>query len=220
MISFSAGVQAPIADLSKRFGANGSAGLSYFYKTNNNLIFGIEGSFLFGSNVDSSDSLAADIRTEEGFFIDNNGAFAAVLIQERGMDIRVTAGKIIPAFGPNSNSGIVVKLGAGFLQHKIRFEARENEVPQIEGDAQKGYDRLTNGVSTSQFIGYQHFGDSKLINFYAGLEFIEAFTQSRRDYNIDLMRKDETKRFDGLIGLKLGWVIPIYKRAANKYFIN
>ena len=60
MISFSAGVQAPIADLSKRFGANGSAGLSYFYKTNTNLIFGIEGSFLFGSNVDKSDSPKTD----------------------------------------------------------------------------------------------------------------------------------------------------------------
>ena len=219
MVSFSGGLQAPLGDLNDRFGANGTAGFAYHFKTNNNVLFGLEGNFLFGSNVDNSDSLAVDIRTEDGFFIDNNGAFASVLIQERGLDIRAVAGKIIPKFGPNPNSGILIKIGVGFLQHRIRFEARENVVPQIEGDSQKGYDRLTNGISISQFIGYQHFGDRKLINFYAGLELIEAFTQSRRDYNFDLMRKDDSERFDMLMGIKAGWVIPIYKRASDKYFI-
>lgn len=220
MVSFTAGAQIPMADLGDRFGANGSAGFAYHFKTNNNLLFGLEGNFLFGSNVKNSDSLAADIRTEDGFFIDNNGAFASVLIQERGLDIRLVAGRIIPSFGPNPNCGILIKVGAGLLQHRIRFEARENEVPQIEGDPQKGYDRLTNGLSLSQFIGYQHFGDSKLINFYAGFELIEAFTQSRRDFNFDLMMKDDSKRFDMLIGIKAGWVLPIYKRVADKYYIN
>ena len=219
MIGFNGGVQFPFGDMSDRFGANGQAGISYHFKTKSNWMFGVEGNLIFGSDVKNSIDLAKEIRTVDGLFIDNQGMLATVLIQERGLDIRAVAGKIIPLFGPNENSGLLLKLGAGLLQHRIRFEARENEVPQIEGDSQEGYDRLSNGLSVSQFIGYQHFGDKNKINFSIGLEFIEAFTQSRRDYNIDLMMKDDTKRFDGLMGLKASWYIPIYQRTSDKYFI-
>lgn len=219
MIGFNGGFQLPFGDMKDRYGANGQAGVSYHFKTKSNWIFGVEGNFIFGSEVKNSDELARDIRTSDGFFIDNMGMLATVLIQERGLDIRAVTGKIIPLFGPNENSGLLLKLGAGLLQHRIRFEARENEVPQIEGDSQEGYDRLSNGLSLSQFVGYQHFGDKNKINFSIGLEFIEAFTQSRRDFNYDLLMKDGTKRFDGLMGLKASWYIPIYQRTSEKYFI-
>jgi len=216
---FSGGLQFPFGDLSERFGVNGSAGFSYYYKTKSNLLIGAEGNLIFGANVKNSNELASEIRTPDGFFIDNQGLLATVLIQERGLDIRLVAGKIFPVFGPNPNSGLLIKFGAGFLQHRIRFEARENEVPQIEGEAQKGYDRLSNGLSISQFIGYHHYGNRNRINFSVGLEFIEAFTQSRRDYNIDLMRRDDANRLDGLVGLRATWIIPIYQRASDKYYI-
>lgn len=219
MIGFSGGLQFPFGDMSERFGSNGIVGVSYHFKTKSNFLFGFEASLLFGSNVKNSDELAKDIRTSDGFFIDNAGMLASVLIQERGLDLRISAGKIFPIIGPNENSGILIKLGAGLLQHRTRFEARENEVPQIEGDSQKGYDRLSNGLSVSQFVGYQYFGDKNKVNFSIGLEFIEGFTQSRRDFNFDLLRKDETKRFDGLMGLKASWIIPIYQRTSDKYFI-
>ncbi|NND78037.1 MAG: hypothetical protein HKN39_07620 [Flavobacteriales bacterium] len=219
LIGFNGAFQLPFGDLGDRFGNNGLAGISYHFKTKKNLILGVEGNLIFGPSVKNSSELAADIRTSDGFFIDNFGMLATVLIQERGLDIRAVGGKIIPLFGPNENSGLLIKLGVGLLQHRIRFEARENEVPQIEGDSQKGYDRLTNGLSVSQFIGYQHLGNKNKVNFSVGIEFIEAFTQSRRDINFDLMMKDETKRLDGLMGLKASWYIPIYQRTSDKYFI-
>lgn len=217
-VGFGGGIQLPFADMSERFGANGSVGFSYSFKTKSNLLIGAEGSLLFGSNVKNNISLAADIRTLDGFFIDNQGQLAEVLIQERGLDTRLTLGKIFPGLGPNLNSGILVKFGLGFLQHRIRFEARQNEVPQIEGDAQSGYDRLSNGISISQFVGYHQYGNRNRLNFSVGIEFIEAFTQSRRDYNIDLMRKDTENRLDGLVGIKAIWMIPIVNRSSEKYF--
>ena len=216
---FNAGLQTPFGDLSDRFGSNGTVGFSYYFKTKSNWLIGAEGNLIFGSNVKNSDELASEIRTPEGLFIDNQGFLATVLIQERGLDIRLVAGKILPLFGPNENSGLLIKFGGGFLQHRIRFEARDNEVPQIEGDAQHGYDRLSNGLSFSQFVGYHHYGNKNRINFSVGFEFIEAFTQSRRDYNIDLMRRDDSDRFDGLVGLKASWIIPIYQRTTDKYYI-
>lgn len=215
---FGGSLQAPFADLSERFGINGGVGFTYSYKTRSNLLLGLEGNLLFGAKVKNSHLLAADIRTSDGFFLDNQGQLADVLIQERGLDLRLVGGKIFSGIGPNVNSGILIKLGLGFLQHRIRFEARQNEVPQIEGDAQSGYDRLTNGLSISQFFGYQHYGNKNRLNYSIGLEFIEAFTQSRRDYNIDLMRKDDRMRFDGLVGLKVIWMLPIVKRSSDKYY--
>jgi hypothetical protein len=68
-------------------------------------------------------------------------------------------------------------------------------VPQVQGAYAKGYDRLTNGPAISQYIGWLHLDRKKLVNFNAGIEIIEAFTQNRRDFNFDQMKKDDSKRF-------------------------
>ena len=78
---------------------------------------------------------------------------------------------------------------------------------------------MSNGISLSQFVGFHHYGNKNRVNFSVGLEFIEGFTQSRRDYNVDLMMKDTSNRLDGLVGLKASWIIPIYQRTSDKYFI-
>ena len=111
---FNGGLQLPFGDLSDRFGGNGTAGFSYHYKTKTNWLIGAEGNLIFGSNVKNSDELASQIRTPDGFFIDNQGFLATVLIQERGLDVRLVAGKIFPLFGPNENSGLLVKFGEDF----------------------------------------------------------------------------------------------------------
>jgi hypothetical protein len=92
--------------------------------------------------------------------------------------------------------------------------------PQITGDYAKGYDRLTAGFNLNQFIGYYFMSKSRVLNFYAGFEFYQAFTKSRRDYIFDLMQKDESNHFDLFYGIKVGWMIPIYNRAPDKYYYN
>ena len=124
-------------------------------------------------------------------------------------------GKVFPLLGPNDNSGLSLQCGVGLLQHNIRLETRQNEVPALEGEYLKGYDRLSNGFTLHQLIGYQFYGNNRLVNFFIGIEGFQAFTQSRRDFNFDLMAKDETKRSDSLYGVKVKWSLPL-KRGGNR----
>src|SRR5665213_331568 len=101
--------------------------------------------------------------------------------------------------------------GIGFLEHKIFFEDYTKNVPEIDGDYAKGYDRLTNGVALYQTCKYLHFGNRHLVNYFIGLELTEGFTENRRPINFDTMEKDNTKRIDILYGITIGWMLPIYK---------
>ncbi|NNC84324.1 MAG: hypothetical protein HKN79_12170, partial [Flavobacteriales bacterium] len=176
-IELALGIQAPIGDMADRFGGSASMGAAYRYKTKSNWQFGVEGHFIFGNNV--KEPVAAGLLTSEGFVIDQLGGFTELLILERGMTLVGSVGKIVPAFGPNPNSGFVFRVGSGLLQHKIRLETRNNDVPQLEGEYLKGYDRLSNGLTLHQFIGYQFLSNKRLVNFSLGIEGYQAFTQSR-----------------------------------------
>ncbi len=211
--------QIPGNDLSERFLSDNAIGLGYLYKTRKNWFFGADGFFMFRDTIKETGILDS-ITTSDGNIIDGNGTFAEVHLYERGFHIGFEAGKLFPVWGPNQNSGIIVMGGMGLLQHKIRIENRDNTASQITGDYKKGYDRLTNGLALSQFIGYMYLGNSKLVSFYAGIEIIEAFTQNRRSYNFDLMGPDNTKRMDLLYTIKVGWIIPLYKRSPDAFYYN
>jgi hypothetical protein len=216
--SLQLGYHSPASDLANRFGNCGSVGAAFQIKTSGNFYFGLEGAYLFGNTV-KEPGLIQNLRTEAGEVLANDGKIAIVSIQQRGYQVLLTAGKLFPWFGPNPNSGLLVKGGVGFLQHKIRLEHQENEIAQLEGEYLKGYDRLTNGLALSQFIGYYHLSNSRLTNFYLGLEVLEAFTKSRRDWNFDTMERDDRERLDILYGVRFGWIIPVYKRPpADKYY--
>ena len=90
----------------------------------------------------------------------------------------------------------------------------------LEGEFVKGFDKLTNGLMIQECIGYQHMANNRRINYFVGLEFMQAFTESRRDINFDLGRKDDQKRFDMLLGLKVGWSLLIYRSAPDKVYYN
>ena len=137
---------------------------------------------------------------------------------ERGFNSTFKVGKIFPIIGPNPNSGLAVIVGIGYLTHKIRIENRDKTAPQINGDYKKGYDRLAAGLTINQFIGYMHFGNKKILSFYAGIEFTQAWTQSMRVYDFDKRSKNNSKYFDTLTGIKIAWIIPLYKRLPDKYY--
>ena len=120
--------------------------------------------------------------------------------------------------GPNKNSGLLLMGGLGFLQHRIRIENLDNRVPNLNDDYVKGYDRLSNGFAAHQFIGYMHLSNSRRLNFYVGFELNQAWTQNRRGYNFDKQQVDKEKRLDLLYGIKVGWILPLYPKGAQKYF--
>jgi hypothetical protein len=108
------------------------------------------------------------------------------------------------------NSGLVLNMGVGLIQHKIRIEVIGNNVPQLAKAYKKGYDRLSNGLLLSQDLGYLYLSDNRLLNIYFGFECMEGFTQSRRSFDYDKMQRDTKKRLDILYGVKIAWILPVY----------
>ena len=219
MIGASVAYQMPGGDLAERFGNNYNVGVVFNWKLKSNWIFGLEGDYMFGENVKENHIL--DIyKTPEGTITDAEGHYSTVLIEQRGLKLDVKGGKIFPIIGPNKNSGLMTTLSAGYLRHMIYIDTPGSPVPYLEGDYRKGYDRLCTGLSLTEFIGYVHFGNTRYINFYAGLEFTQAFTKNRREINFDTGQHDGKQRTDLLFGLRAGWVFPLYKRTAEKIYFN
>jgi hypothetical protein len=48
------------------------------------------------------------------------------------------------------------------------------------------------------------------LNFLAGFEFYQGFTQGRRSFNFDTRSRESEKRLDLLFGVRLGWTLPFY----------
>lgn len=216
MISASYGYYFSAGDLTKRFGNNSSLQLGVDFKSKYNWIVGLNGSYIFGKTV--KESLFDSIASPDGYIIDKLGGFADIRLYERGFTASATLGRLFPFKKPNPNSGIVFNIGLGFIQHKIRIETIGNNIPQLDSDYKKGYDRLTNGFLLSQNLGYLYLSNNRIANFYIGFECMQGFTQNRRSYNFDQMKQDTEKRVDILYGGKVSWILPLYKKAPKEFY--
>lgn len=204
-LSFS--FQKPGADMGDRYGNNLAAGLGIDYLTSKNFIFGIQTDYLFGRNV--KEDVLVNLRTSDGDIIGNNAAISNIKLTERGWNGKIVFGKLFDFNKKNPRSGIRATLGIGFLQHKIRIQQDpQSLVPQTTGIYAKGYDRLSNGLAFSQFIGYQKVSSDRTINLILGIELTQGLTQNRRAFNFDQQVKDDNKYFDFLLGGKFSWTIP------------
>jgi hypothetical protein len=123
----------------------------------------------------------------------------------------MAVGKIFPLGKENRRSGILMRLGGGLLQHRIRIQKDPaRRAPIVEEEYQKGFDRLSNGPYLHQFIGYQYLSTDRGLNFYVGLEGYQAFTQSRRSFDLASQMQDSRNRFDQTWSIKVGWILPFY----------
>lgn len=218
MIGISYGYQFPGGDLVRRFGSNSSVGLNIDFKSQSYFMLGINGNYLFGNTI--KEPMFANLTTPEGYIINRDGGIADVRCYERGFTVSGTIGRMFPFKKPNPNTGIVANLGFGFIQHKIRIETIGNNVPQLDKENKKGYDRLTNGFLLSQNLGYLYLSNNRLANIYFGLECMEGFTQSRRSYDYDLMSQDTQKRIDILYGGRIMWILPLYKKPPSAFYTH
>lgn len=206
-------------DISDLWGFNHEIGVSVDNKFKNGLTLGVTSGFIFGDQLRDS-SMFLGLVNEFGSITSLGGNPAGILFLMRGMTANVNTGYVFNKLGHNPNSGLWLQFGAGFLMHKIRIESLYDDVPQLEGDYRKGYDRLHMGFQTRQFIGYLFQADRRFLNFYAGFECIQGFTSNQRNYNFDLGGPDPGSKLDFLWGAKVGWMIPIYKRAPKEYYID
>lgn len=203
------GVQVPGGDLQDRFGLNFNVGTGVQLLLKSNWMLEAEWQYLFGSVV--KPDVLSPLRTPEGYIFADDGGPADISLRERGWWLGLSAGRLFSLLPGNPRSGLRVSLGAGLLQHKIRIQDDPQAfVPQLTTDYKKGYDRLSNGLALRQFIGYQHFGINRRINFYAGVEFMQGFTENRRTWNTDQIAAETGRRLDLLYGFRAGWVLPFY----------
>lgn len=194
-------------DISDRFGNNFDLSSSVERITSKNFLFGIEGSFKFGSDV--KEDVLNYLRIHKDNILGADNGLSEVYFREQGLYLGATLGKII-TFNESSRSGLRISLGAGMLAHKIRLIDENYSLPQIENDYGKGYDRLTRGWAIKEFIGWQHISDDRRINFRIGIEFTQGFTKEIRAVNFDTGEKPSGNRFDGFIGIKGMWNLPFY----------
>lgn len=208
----------PEADMVKRFGENSSLFLNIDFKLPSNWMVGVNGSYIFGKEVKDNPFYYI---TKDNVFINTDGDQADVRMYERGFTVSGTFGRVFAKSKKRPNSGFIANVGVGFIQHKIRIEVIGNNVPQLDKNYKKGYDRLTNGLLLSENVGYLFLSNNRLVNFYVGLECMQGFTSSKRDYDFDKMKPDTQKRIDVLTGVKVAWILPLYKQVvkANSYYI-
>lgn len=214
------GYNLPSGDLYTRFGNNSTIGAFAGYKTRKNNFYALEWNYIFGEHVKENGMLDS-ISTTEGYLIDVEGKLSDIRIFERGFTLHAQYGHLFPIreISPNRNTGLFVTCGIGIMQHKIRIYDNGARSPQLSGEYLKGYDRMTSGVSFSQFVGYWYMSNSRFVNFYFGFEAYEAITKSRRSWDYDLMRADTKQRFDVMYGARVGWIIPLYRRHGKDEYI-
>jgi hypothetical protein len=207
-------------DIADMFGPSSTIGGGIAFKTKKNIYFGLEYNNLWGGKVKQGDEILQHILTTDGQIIGQAGEYAIFQFFERGYTIWGQVGKLFPVFSPNPNSGILLRLGGGYVQHRMHIGVQDNVALQLKDDYKKGYDRLTTGYGLNQFLGYMFLGDTRIWNFFGGFEFSQAWTKSRRDINFDTRMKDDEQKFDLFFGIKVGWIIPLYRRAATGYYYN
>lgn len=217
-VTVSYAYQLPGGDLANRFGDNSNLGIGFHIKSRTQWYYGVQGQFIFGKNVKQEQGFLQNLMVDGGYVLDNDGTPATLVIQQRGFAISADGGRLFPCLGPNPNTGILLKSGLGFLQHKIRIEHQEARIHQLEEEYLKGYDRLANGWAVTGFVGYYYMSNNRLINFVVGIEGWQAFTQPRRSMNFDTGEIEQGTRNDVLLGLRVGWTLHLYKRMSDNYY--
>lgn len=214
--TFNYNYQIPIGNLANNFGNNSSIGTSYFIELSNNIIIGMEGNFIFGGKIKDV-TIFEGISNESGAIIGADGRYANVNLMQRGFDSYLFAGYALH-FLKNNLSGIYITHGLGYLQHKIFIDTKNQNLPQLNEDMKKGYDRFSNGLSTKTSIDYKYYNRKGRFQISLGLNYTMAYTQNKRVY--DFAKNEyysDRKSWDKLFGCKVEVIIPINKRNEEKF---
>lgn len=200
--------------LGKTFGNNFNIGTGFILKTSSNWTYEASFNYMFGGDVVLPDSLIlGSMVNSNGDLFDENGLKATIYLEGRYFSFGGGIGKVIP-LDKWKNSGIWIKTNFGYMNHKIYITDPENGVTQLDKDTyRKGYDQRSSGFQMSQFVGYLFMHKRRVTSFYAGIEIVELWTKPNRNYSFMLGPSSSLPfKFSGQIGLKMGWVIPLYEK--------
>ncbi len=213
------GGQIPIGLLHDWFKPNLSVGVDLTFKTKSNWTFDIAMNYMFGGNLRDTSYAFLGSLYQNHIIYDGNGYAASGLSMEgRYWFFGAGVGKIIPV-NRWKNSGIWIKMNMGYFGHKIRINDYDHQIPQFDGDYKKGYDHLSAGFAMNQFIGYLFIQKNRVLSFYGGIEFYEIWSKPSRNYIFNEGPTAGSKnKFSSLIGLRIGWNIPLYEKKSVTTF--
>lgn len=218
LISLGYGPFFTAGDLADRFGGGWSVdgGVSFLPK-NSNLEIGVRAQFGFGDRV--REDVLAGLRTSDGLLIGNQRAPANIALRHRQFFIGPSFGYTLK-IGKNKRAGLHLRTSPGYFFHKIRFQDDVvQSVPQLLPEYRPGYDRLTGGFALHQFVGYQQLALDRRVNFYLGAEATVGFTKALRNFDFAAGTPSPADgRTDILLGLKAGFILPLYFGEGREIF--
>ncbi len=217
----SAGWTFPFGEMGNRYKSFMNTNATLGWKTDKNWIWNLEFAFQFGSdNVKIKEDILSGMMTNsaEPFVIAQTGTDAGLVAYNRNLSFSFSGGKVVPLWFSNPNSGLMITLGVGFIQHQIIYQTTLENAPQIQGDYAYGYDRQMRGGMVSAFLGYIHMSKSNFVNFYFGVQFDNAWTRMTRDYQFDLRGGDDNLYHDQMLTLRAGWIFPFFGRDSDKIY--
>jgi len=218
-IQFTYNGMIPFQDMGERFGYTSAVGVDVSYKfSKKNLYATVAAYGIFGGIV-KEDSVIDALKTTTGFLIADDGTLVEGRLQESGLMIPISFGKIF-SLRPeqNANSGLYIEVGGQYIQHKIRIDAIGAQVAALSKENKKGYDRLTSGIGIREGIGYRYYSRNSLVNFSLGLNFSQNFTKSRRSIFVDTGQTEFSTRKDFLVGFNFGWMILLYRGETKRFY--
>lgn len=198
--------QFPFGDLGDNYTNNSNISAGLTYKLKSNWIFGLEGQFLFGSDVSNRFALGSMINSN-GFIIGDNTSLVVPEMEGRGGNIFAEVGKIFPTSEENKNSGIALKLGLGYFYYHTSITTDEI-VPQLLEDYYAGYTRAQGGLSFVPYVGYIFYGKKKMFNAQIGIQGVYSQSNylNKWDFVNNQSLENETNS-NILIGPKVGMAV-------------
>lgn len=194
-------------------------GIDLGVKFNPNLYLQAGASFLFTDRTQEAGGIDEVQRGTAGLVITDEGFLSEVAISGRGFYVPFSLGYIIPVLGPNPNSGIYAEVGGQFLLHRFNYRVIDGETAALEGEYQKGYDRMRYGIGVREGLGYVYYGNNNQVNFSIGFDFAQVPTRSGRQVFFPEGAIDLNERtLDFFWGIKASWIYTIYRRAPSKVY--
>jgi hypothetical protein len=151
--TFNYNYQIPSGVMANIFNNNSSVGSTYFIETNKNLVFGAECNYLFAPTI-SNPNIFENINTNEGAIIGADGYYTNIHVMQRGLEFYLFTGYAFHLM-ENNLSGIYLNQGIGYLQHQIFIDTKNQNIPQLNEEMKKGYDRFSNHLTSKLSVDYK-----------------------------------------------------------------
>ena len=202
--------------------------LECYYKYQSGWMVTLDGDLWFGMNSDNLQERVermGSVYSSSGIAYGFNGTDGNVVAHNRSLAARIGVAKILRVIPDNPNSGIMLKIGGGWMMQKTVFmqDRTEAAVPQLRGRYVTMYDHLRQGAVLTESLGFCYMSNYlTYINFKVELSVSESFLWSTRPYTIDnvmgLNGKDNNRYLDLFYALKLTWMFPLMGKTTYDYY--